>query len=483
MNNIRYICFSDLHLGAANSILTRLAPGSDDTGISEADPTRANELMKRLAECLKVLVSQNQGSQKPTLVLNGDILELALADVNVALMVFERFMELTMRPGAELFDRTIYYNPGNHDHHIWETARETQYIEKYLSDTPWGTKLDAPWHTTNMFLGEYDPVPCYLLNRLMSRMRPKYADGTEPQFLVVYPNFGVRSADGKRCVIFSHGHYIESIYRLMTSFRSMLFPNRTEPELIWDLESENFAWVDFFWSTLGRSGDVGNDVEIVYDKLQTDVQLKKLVSNLAEGITKQHGLPWVPQTVEHMILTELLNVMLGRVANREVKQTDAPLSADAEDGLRQFIEIFLLKQIKTDNGDSVPAEISFIFGHTHKPFEQATAYAGYAGGVNVYNDGGWVVDGMDPVPLQGGAVVLVDEDLNTASVRLYNEAEKDSLPPASPYVSEVINNPLVQQLKSLLSQSPVPWQALTQAAFAEIPRQRANLDAKIQESC
>ena len=122
--------------------------------------------------------------------------------------------------------------------------------------------------------GEYDPVPCYLLDSLMARYEPKYQDGEQPRFLVVYPNFGVRSADGQKCVIFSHGHYIESIYRLMTGLRSTLFPDRTEPDAIWELESENFAWVDFFWSTLGRSGEFGTDVELIYDKLQADVQLK-----------------------------------------------------------------------------------------------------------------------------------------------------------------------------------------------------------------
>jgi hypothetical protein len=410
-------------------------------------------------------------------------LELALADVNTAAMVFERFMELTMAPGAELFDPTIYYNPGNHDHHLWETARETQYVEKYLAGTKWGDPLAAPWHTTNMFLGEYDPVPCYLLNRLLARCEPKYDAGKEPLFLVVYPNFGVRSADKQKCVIFSHGHYVESIYRLMTTFRSMLFPDRTEPELIWNLEAENFAWVDFFWSTMGRSGDVGRDVELVYDKLQTDAQVKQLVSNLAGGITKQHSLPWVPQTVEHMILTELLNVMLDSIASREVKQTDADLSADAESGLRDFLQQYLFKQIQTDNAGAIPGDVTFIFGHTHKPFEAARTYAGYPHGVKVFNDGGWVVDSMTSAPLQGGAVVLVDEDLNAASVRLYNEAESDAQSSPAPYVSEVIANPLVQQLRALISEDAAPWKAMTQAVFTEIPRQRINLNAKIKASC
>src|SRR6202451_4657528 len=161
MSDIRYVSLSDLHLGAENSLLTRLASVGSNL---KAGPNTASVIMVRLADCLRLLISQNRGRQKPTLILNGDALELALADVNVAAMVFERFMELTMKPGEELFDKTIYYNPGNHDHHLWETARETQYIEEYLLSTKWGDNLNAPWHTTNMFLGEYDPVPCYLLN-------------------------------------------------------------------------------------------------------------------------------------------------------------------------------------------------------------------------------------------------------------------------------------------------------------------------------
>jgi hypothetical protein len=480
MNDIRYVSLSDLHLGAENSLLTRLTSVSSDASL-KADPTGASDVMVQLANCLRLLISQNRGRQRPTLILNGDALELALADVNIASMVFERFMELTMKPGDELFDKTIYYNPGNHDHHLWETARETQYIEEYLSNTKWGAKLSAPWHTTNMFLGEYDPVSCYLLDSLMDRYEPKYENGEPPRFLVVYPNFGVRSADGQKCVVFSHGHYIESIYRLMTGLRSTLFPDRTEPDTIWKLESENFAWVDFFWSTLGRSGEFGTDVELIYDKLQADIQLKALVSNLAGGIAAKYSLPWISRSVEHLVLTSVLEFFLGKVANREVKRTDGALSKDAESGLRQFLEKFLLKQIQTDNAGSVPAEVTFIFGHTHKPFEEVLPYAGYRSGVKVFNNGGWVVDSMEPAPLKGGAIVLVDEDLNTASLRMYNEAEIDTQPPSSPRVSEVIDNPLVRQLKSVISSTPGPLDALRMAVFAEIPRQRENLAAKIRE--
>ena len=80
-------------------------------------------------KCLRYLISLNQDqSRKPTLILLGDILELALANDNVAAMVFKRFLELAVKENGELLFDKVYYIPGNHDHHLWESARETQYV-------------------------------------------------------------------------------------------------------------------------------------------------------------------------------------------------------------------------------------------------------------------------------------------------------------------------------------------------------------------
>ena len=125
MADVRYVCLSDMHLGEEDSILTNLKTASTDV-----DPFEPSPVMKQLVECLRALIPDEQ-KKKPTLILNGDILEMALTTTNVAAMVFERFLELVMPPGRELFEN-IFYIPGNHDHHIWELARETQYV-KHIS--------------------------------------------------------------------------------------------------------------------------------------------------------------------------------------------------------------------------------------------------------------------------------------------------------------------------------------------------------------
>ena len=166
MNDIRYVCLSDMHLGEEDSLLTE-ANGNN------VDPLKASSVMIHLAECLRELISKNEGPEKPTLILNGDILELALSEYNTSAMIFERFMELVMVKGRELFDR-IFYIPGNHDHHLWELARETQYVE-YIGRHP-DKHLDQPWHKTEMFLlernendSEKENVSSYFLDKILER--------------------------------------------------------------------------------------------------------------------------------------------------------------------------------------------------------------------------------------------------------------------------------------------------------------------------
>jgi hypothetical protein len=53
MSDIRYICLSDLHLGAENNLLTKLVAMPHHRAKSEADPQQANEVMIQLVNCLR----------------------------------------------------------------------------------------------------------------------------------------------------------------------------------------------------------------------------------------------------------------------------------------------------------------------------------------------------------------------------------------------------------------------------------------------
>ena len=128
MSDIRWICLSDTHFGAENRLLSFVPEGSRAVAPGSAGP-----VLESLVASLRTLVATNTGTRLPTLVLNGDILELALAQDNVAAMVFDRFVDLAFVSGDPVFDSSIIYIPGNHDHHLWETARERQYAHYVAS--------------------------------------------------------------------------------------------------------------------------------------------------------------------------------------------------------------------------------------------------------------------------------------------------------------------------------------------------------------
>jgi hypothetical protein len=476
MPDIRYVCISDMHLGAETSLLTNLETASDNIDASKASP-----VLEKLVDCLRWLISQNEDKkQRPTLVLNGDILELALAEDQDAAMTFERFIDLIMDQGRELFDQIIY-NPGNHDHHMWESARETQYAE-YISGAPWGSELPFPWHATNIFTG---PVRSYFLTQLVRR-RDNLKNMT---IQTAYPNFGVITNDKNRCVVFHHGHFVESIYMLMSILKTMVFPGSEIPEDIWDIETENFAWIDFFWSTMGRSGAVGKGVGRIYEKLQDPQQVKKLLVNLAEGLAKRYGPSGLGDLMESKLLEWVLGKLVNSVGGLERNKPDTLLSDDAQKGLWTYMEKPLWQQLTAEwqritgeSYESRPPETTFVFGHTHKPFQEEMNFPVFPGWVNVYNSGGWVVDTVDRQPLHGGAVILLDENLEATSLRMYNETDDPGKYMVSVQDARHPGDPpgaFHSRIAGLVIPSSDPWKAFADATARAVNVRAQNLRARI----
>ena len=170
-------------------------------------------------------------------------------------MVFRLFAHLAFGDGAPLFDPVIHYVPGNHDHHEWEITRENQYVT-YVCGQPAGAELASAWHTTKLVPTAERPVAS---SALLTGLARSQAGGSHVTVEVSYPNLALRTPDGHRCLVVSHGHFTESIYTLMSRLRNVLYPDQRQASLedIDSLEEENFAWIDFFWSTLGRSGQAG----------------------------------------------------------------------------------------------------------------------------------------------------------------------------------------------------------------------------------
>ncbi len=472
MTDIRYVCLSDMHLGEEDSLLTAL-----DGNSSDIDARTPSPVMTRLVECLKELIIQNSGAEKPTLILNGDILEMALADVNDAAMVFERFIELIMpeAEGDRLFKEIIYI-PGNHDHHLWEVARETMYVNYIVDTTQPKDKLNEPWHVSRLLKKEGEDLPItYFLTKLIQR----YPGLKTTRISTAYPNYGLLNAERTRCVMFHHGHFIEPIYMLMSHLKTILFPEETLPTEVSEIEAENFAWIDFFWSAMGRSGKVGKDVEVLYEMGQSREGLKKLIRNFSKGIVRKFGsADWTPDFLEERIVSFALSMLADSLFKIEKKHTEGELSDSARDGLKKYLEDTLDKQLMHELKSSKPLETTFIFGHTHKPFAENSQYKNYSNNVNIYNSGGWVVESTATQSLHGGSIILFDEELNTTSLRMFNEKDDKKDYRVTVESAGGVPNLLYDRIKGLVVPGTGRWADFSTAAAEAVEIRKRNLNER-----
>ncbi len=470
MPRIKYLVLSDLHLGAANSVLTQLT--SDRRG---TEPHVTSELLKQLVACLHALLAANEAEQAQ-LILNGDVLELALAGTNDAAMCFQGFMQALFGAGgsARLAPKILCL-PGNHDHHLWNTARETEYVTNYLAQAPPDEYLAPQKYVTRMYDdGNLNSVPINLLNGLIQRL-PGLG---QLQFQAVYPNYAVLNAERTRCVVLHHGHYVEPIYSLMTHIKEELFPEPGAAPDISELEAENAAWIDFFWSTMGGAGQVGADIELLYDKLQDRRKLTALLHNL--GRTMAPKGKWLG-SVKRPLLAMAISGAAGLLSHREPHKTEQPLSPEAAQGLARYLERYLLPELQHGNQGTVPPELTFVFGHTHKPFEGRQRFAGYPSETVLVNTGGWVVDSLEPEPIHGASIVVVDDELNVAPVRMYQQCDSPEK-----YRVEVkrvpgFDNPLTAQLEEIVRPEADPWLSFSREAYRSVRDHRQNLQYKVEE--
>ena len=476
MPNVRYVCFSDLHLGEEDSLLTNV-----DAQSGEAMPNAASPVLERLAGCLREVLKRNAaGAPRPTLILNGDILELALCTEDQAIKAFAQFISLLMRENGGLFGEIVYV-PGNHDHHLRELARETQYLN-YMRRLPRLEDLEPAWHTTKVFMDMQGKDR--LVHQSLTGIARSVPFLSDLEILTAYPNFGVlgSSGAGERCVIFHHGHFIESAYYLMSTAASLIFSDHQVPGDVYNLEAENFAWIDCFWSTMGRAGKVGTEIDRIYEASSNQQSLEKLTDALAHNLARNYDLliPWSDWLEEKAFKSLLRHVVVKRVAGQQERQLSAPLSEEAAAGLRWYLEGPLRNQMQVEHGGA-PENVTFVFGHTHKPFERTMDLKVSSRGVKVLNTGGWVLDTLEPRPEQGGAAVLIDEDLNAVNLRFYQEGQYTvrAEEPISPGQG---HSALFEHLNSIVRGEAEPWRSFSETASREAGMRVENFKKRVTRS-
>lgn len=529
--NIDYENPSPVLVALADCLKSLLRPNKNQNSPDKDTPEIAELEITPKAVKPKTTESESSPNTKPTLILCGDTLEFALATDSQGVMVFRQFLEQVMPEGEELFGEIIYI-PGNHDHHIWETTREKQYskyIEKtYLESKGAYTEIKPPWYATGMFSKEdRKPVVADLPTTIVNSL-PHLKDF---KIRAMYPNFGILSDDKQKCVVFHHGHFTEFYYTLMSQLKTMLFPDQKYPDQVWDLESENHAWIDFLWSMLGRSGDVGIDMCRMYDGRDNKKFVQSIIDDFSMStatiIEKRTdlNLPAAMEFIEHFTkidevqrkilawaISKALQSGMKSLEGMERNDTTA-LSDDSREELRKYIETFVYNQFMSHANihkmKKLPNKVTFVFGHTHKPLEEIHNYTfkqnpeqesdipeikeldtnskSYSREVKVFNTGGWISEGPEARPVIGASMVCIDEDFDAVAIRMYSdlddlgkyrvypvEAQKTATTANGEISIEQRTNksPLFLSIEKTINGDSEPWKNFSQIVGHEIKSRR-----------
>ena len=471
---VRAIVLSDLHLGDTDSLLTTPAP--DAESLPSASP-----VLVQLATCLRQIAAGQD--EPPLIVLNGDILELSFGPTSHALAAFEGFLRL-LAGGEPDLSRRVVYVPGNHDHHVWELARQTQY-ERALADLSHDQAPPGSRHVTGPLLT--DAVPDRLLGALLRRARATAGatnTGDAGPLLVCYPNLVLRDAAGARVVI-HHGHFTEPIYTFLSRARRFLFPSRSPVTTVEQLESENFAWIEFVWSLLGRSGAAGEDVEHVFEMLRYPQRTKAFVHDVATRAAKRR-LPYLPFAWMRRFLLRRVLGGIARSMEGERLQGDEAFGASLRSGVAEYV-FGPVARLLDDGLGGLRADTTFVFGHTHKPFEASVSPSDSrrpdrlldpdAPPVRVVNSGGWTVDTARRHRSYGACAVLVDENLSVLPLRMFSDTlgappDRSESAEAAARVGDA-GSPLAQALRARLASDPEPWSRLARLVGEQSEQLRA----------
>jgi hypothetical protein len=420
MSVVRYVVMSDLHLGAPYSLLT----GTDPAG--RAQPGGTSPVVANLVDGLAALLPR-VAQDPPTLVLLGDVFELSFAPASHALETFRHLAHACFDRAVPLFAPTVLYVPGNHDHREWRVMRDALFLDEVTAAG--GGAIGDPPAVTQPF---DEPVACRVLT---AALRGVLGNGYEVRSH--YPNLGY--ANGERCVVMHHGHFLEGIYRLVSSAIAVLSGTRPS-EAIDDIERINGPWIDVFWSSTGDqgatvSGDVYNLYEIMLDAGATHRATDEAAAGLLDVLGGRFGLHAQTEVHTHWgslsvgnIVRGLLDVAIGKGAGGERASAGTVLSPSGVEGLRWYLSGPVAGQLG-DRWTDPDVDLSFVFGHTHKPFQDELIVPGRARPLQVWNTGGWVVDRPGGSPVQGASAILVGDDARVASLRLFNDPVNDVMVP------------------------------------------------------
>ncbi|MEP2990754.1 MAG: metallophosphoesterase [Parasphingorhabdus sp.] len=453
--SISHVVLSDLHLGARDSLLTHVhGSGEIADGPSEVMKAFANGLHETLSD-----------QKRPQLVLLGDALDLGLTPFGDVSKSFLQLVDAFYpSDGPDLFDREIIYVAGNHDHHLWRIAQDNGFLSALESG-----KIPGDLESVTNIFGT-PSHRCRLMESLFAH-RPHLTDASVK---IAYPNWGLSDGKTGRAVVMHHGHYLDGMYRALSNARGFLSDNEPRPATMRQLEQENGPWIDFLWSDLGSAGDIGTEIGSLYEVMLSAGASHDFAESLARritgGLNAKMGInPKMPLkygvTLDNLIRAGV-DLTAGRAAERQRDGYGHVLGETEIEDIGWFLGTPLAHQMRQELAD-MPREMSFIFGHTHKPFQDELLVDGYDIPVGIFNTGGWVLDEPTLMPVQGCAAMLVSDELEVASLRLFNDPTDGVMAPVRVEGSGRINR-LVDETAEAVERASAHWADFSRIVHARI---------------
>jgi predicted phosphodiesterase len=419
--NLLFASLSDMHLGEEDSLLTNLALGR-----AEPRPGSPSPCLSALVNYLHAVKRWlNEGKPIPFLVLNGDILELALADYPTAIPTFRVFLSEISR--RRICDRIVFI-PGNHDHALWSLIRDSRFLGSLQQEEERDRKSPEVKHVTEIST----PAESSLLDTISSNLSLK----AEPvPLFVANPAFRLQSWQ-KQEFLFHHGHLMEHTYTMLSLLRDRIMSDLPFEELkkkplrddLKHLEADNWPWIDFIWSGFARAGRVGQTVEALYELMSRPEGVKKLVDRLSSLLRTELNLPGIPEAFEDDVLRFMFQKALewGGAGSRERAEPQrSPFNEDIQAMLSRFVTHYLQAELALEGLRPAENRTCFVFGHTHKPFLDTLREESF-GRLSVVNSGGWIVESEEYRPIYGPGLVLGTNSGDLAMVHYRLDTEPGS---------------------------------------------------------
>ncbi len=400
-----YVCLSDLHAGADNSLLSASTSSPSAPSAVAAFGAALNGLLQQ--HHAHHFGANPAADQAPELLFLGDTLDMSFSGLDQAAQTYQDFLKVVVDPN--LVSPQTRFIPGNHDQSLWTATRAATAARNIALDQH---PLLPPATAGDPAAALDDP----LLSAIHARA------GLGP-VKTSYPNL-ILSKEG-RCVVLHHGHFCEPIYRAVSHLLDTLEGLDLHSSTVARLSDENAAWIEFGWSAFGGSTPALNrELQELYATVYVSSranEVRRRIGGLLRDLVAAR-LPHVgaamAQSIDRAIATSV-DLALGSYTDQARSSVLSAVSEADIAELKWYLSGPVRRQLIDELGD-IPQDLTFIHGHTHRPYCAKLTPGGGLPVTGLCNTGGWYLDSPMMNARQGVALVLIDDALNTLWVPCFS---------------------------------------------------------------